>query len=59
MPAPPGFSAVAVSPDQEFTFGLKSKVSDERGDRKLSLLGPLDRQVTNNVFWMNHKREAK
>ena len=49
VPAPPGFSAVA-SPDQEFTFGLKSKVAETRGDRKL-LLEPLDRQVIYDVFW--------
>ena len=57
MPAPPGFAAGAASPDQEFTFGLKSKVADTRGDRKLAR-APLDRQVTNAAFWMNQRREA-
>ena len=48
MPAPPGFSAPA-SPDQEFTFGLKSKVAEKRGDRKL-LQEPLDKQVIYDAF---------
>ena len=58
MPAPPGFSAAVASPDQEFTFGLKSKVADTRGDRKLSV-GSLDRQVISAAFRLNRKREAK
>ena len=45
VPAPPGFSAGDAGPDNQFTFGLKSKFAETRGDRKLSP-GSLDKQVT-------------